>query len=158
MAITVEEFVNPKSMITPGAAAALVAVVAGACFSMFGIVLRWSLIALSFFVGYVVFYSKEFADPTMTKGAKSFFYILNSLIIFAMATGTHAVLDKTSPLATADVSFIQFAYAQEVKQNILPFKQKRPFFYDWTKEYSVPKATDSEDNGIVKFTVNPSVA
>ena len=52
-----------------------------------------------------------------------------------MATGTHAVLDKTSPLATswnatvfADVSFIQFAYAQEVKQNILPFKQKRPFF------------------------------
>ena len=60
MAITVEEFVNPKSMITPGAAAALVAVVAGACFSMFGIVLQWSLIALSFFVGYVVFYSKEF--------------------------------------------------------------------------------------------------
>jgi hypothetical protein len=39
MATTVEEFVNPKSMTTPGAMAALVATVAGGFFSMFG--LRW---------------------------------------------------------------------------------------------------------------------
>jgi hypothetical protein len=154
MATTIEEFVNPKSMITPGAAAAVVATIAGAFFSMFGIVLPLSLIALSFFVGVMVFYSKEFADPTMTKGAKGFFYILNSIIIFAMATGTHAVLDKADRSATASVSFIRPVYAQETQPSVPPLKQKRPFFYDWTKGDPVPKGPGSGDIGIVKFTVD----
>ncbi len=154
MAITVEEFINPKSMITPGAAAAIVATAAGAFFSLFGIVLQVSLIVLSLFVGVIVFHSKEFADPEMTKWAKGFFYILNSIIIFAMATGTHAVFDKTARSAIASISFIRPVYAQEKQPSDPSLKQKRPFFYDWTKGDHVPKSTGSEDVGIVKSTVN----
>ena len=152
MAITIDEFVNPKSMITPGAAAGLVAAIAGACFSVLGIVLPWLLVLLSFFVGCVVFFSKEFSDPAMTKGAKCFFYTLNSLIIFAMVTGTHSVLDRTDTSTAASVSFNHSAYAQGAKQKIHSLDQKRPFFFDWTKENSLPMATDSEDNGIVITT------
>jgi hypothetical protein len=139
MATTVEEFVNPKSMTTPGAMAALVATVAGAFFSMFGIGLPPSLIVLSFFVGVVVFYSKEFADPKMTKWAKGFFYVLNSIIIFAMATGTHALLDREKRNPTRPgVSFLATAYAQGAQQSPTVLTQKRPFFYDWTKGDVVP--------------------
>lgn len=129
-----DEFVNPKSMVTPGFAAATVATIAGALFSMFGIALPAALIILSFFTGAVVFHSKEFADPEMKGWAKGFYYILNSLIIFAMATGTHAVLDKGkgkgTSIAEAGSPFFVAAYAQEGPQNPPLLKQERPFFYD----------------------------
>ena len=136
MAIAVEEFVNPKSMITPGAAAALVATIAGALFSIFGLTLAASLISLSFFVGLVVFHSKEFSDPGMKQWAKGFFYVLNSFIIFAMATGTHAVLDKgeRTPRGSVVTSlFIRAAHAESSQPVTPTLKQQRPFFYDWTK-------------------------
>ncbi len=155
MAITVEEFINPKSMITPGAAAAIVAMVAGAFFSMFGIALPASLIILSFFVGAMVFYSKEFADPKMTKLAKGFFYILNSIIIFAMATGAHAVLDKKKGAYSLETgaSLLRAVYAQEMQQGIPLLKQERPFFYDWTKGNPVPKTSTPASKDIVKYKV-----
>lgn len=138
MAQHVEEFVNPKSMITPGAAAAVVATVAGAIFSMFGLQLPFALLFCSLFVGAVVFFSREFADPGMKMHVKSFFYVLNSLLIFAMATGTHAVLDKERRERRADKPiggiFISSAYAQAVKTPGLTVKQERPLFYDWTRE------------------------
>ena len=176
MTLIGEEFINPKSMITPAVASAIVAVIGGAFFSL-GIVLEVSLVVLSFFVGCVVFLSKEFSDPDMTKPAKWFYYILNSLIIFAMATGTHGVLDRSNTasaasvscsqgsntstgtsvscnerlnsVTTASVSFIQSAHAEEVGKNNQTLEQKRPFFWNWTKRFFAPEATSSNDNGIV---------
>lgn len=152
MAIKTDEFFNPKSMITPGVAAAAVASIAGALFTMCGIALPPALIILSFFVGAVVFHSKEFADPKMKRWAKGFFYILNSMIIFAMATGTHSVLDKQkgSALTGTGIPFLGVVYAQEVQQSPPLLKQERPFFYDWTKGTPVPSAR-LESKGIVKF-------
>lgn len=162
MAINTEEFVNPKSMATPGFLAAAVASVAGAVFSMFGIALPAALIILSFFFGAVVFHSKEFADPQMKKWTKWFFYILNSLIIFAMATGTHSVLDKRGRTSVADTRILSFsaAYAAEAQPDIPLLKQERPIFYDWTSitrhpseridEKSILKYTAEKDFGTVK--------
>lgn len=138
MAHQIDEFVNPKSMLTPGAAAAVVATVAGAIFSTFGLQLPFVLLFCSLFVGAVVFFSREFADPGMRIHVKTFFYVLNSFIIFAMATGTHAVLDKERRERRADKStggiFISSAYAQATKSPGLTVKQERPVFYDWTRE------------------------
>ena len=132
--MAIEEFVNPKSMITPGAAAAVVATVSGAFFSMFSIALPVALLIFSLFVGAIVFYSKEFAEEGMGIASKIFFYALNSLIIFAMATGTHAVLDnRTTSVAWNTTSFVQPAHAQEKATNIPLLKQNRPLFYDWTR-------------------------
>jgi hypothetical protein len=152
MAINTEEFVNPKSMVTPHFLAAAVASVAGALFSMFGVALPVALAVLSFFFGAVVFQSKEFADPKMTRRAKGFYYVLNSLLIFAMATGTHSVLDRRgrTSLTNAAIPFFSAAYAQEVQQKIPLLKQERPIFYDWTSPTHAPSGR-LDDKGILKF-------
>jgi hypothetical protein len=153
MAITVDEFVNPKSMLTPGAAAAVVATISGALFSMTGLTIAGTLILLSFFVGAVVFHSKEFSDPSMKLWVKWFFYILNSFIIFAMATGTHAVLDKdrrAENRASMPGLFIATASAQSSQPTSPVLTQQRPFFYDWTKGASdSPVVVRSKTNPIV---------
>ena len=151
MAAKTEEFVNPKSMVTPGFAATIVATIAGALFTMFGIALPATLIILSFFVGCIVFHSKEFADPKMRRWSKAFFYILNSLIIFAMATGTHSVLDqRKSSHAEAGIPFIRAVYAQEIQPGCPVLKQERPFFYDWTTATPRSEARPG-DKVIVRF-------
>lgn len=153
MSANIEEFVNPKSMMTPGIAAAVVATIAGALFSMFGIALPAALIILSFFVGAMVFHSKEFSDPAMKGWVKTFFYVLNSLIIFSMATGTHSVLDKGKRTASSSnaTSFVSTVYAQESQQKPLFLKQERPLFYDWTKP-TVVSDQPSGDQNVVKFS------
>lgn len=149
MATNTQEFVNPKSMITPGFAAASVATIAGALFSMLGIAMAASLVALSFFFGGVVFHSKEFAE--MKRWGKGFFYILNSLIIFGMATGTHSLLDRgtRAPARGVGLSIVTTAFAQ-AEQSIPVFKQERPFFYDWTKPADLLR-TSPNDKNIIKF-------
>lgn len=146
------EFINPKSMLTPGALAAIVATIAGALFSWLGITLPVILIVLSFLFGAVVFDSKEFADPQMKRTAKWLYYVLNSLIIFGMATGTHSVLDKRgrTSATNAGLLIITSAFAQETTQDTPVLKQERPFFYDWTRHTPYP-ATRLVDKGIVTF-------
>lgn len=145
---TMEEFVNPKSMITPGVLASFVSMAAGAAFTMLGVPIPTTLIILSFFTCLIVFFSKEFSEPEITKKAKGFFYVLNSIIIFSMATGTHVVLDRRNLPATAGFSLIQPVNAQGEQETVPPLKQKRPFFYDWTKGNPVP-GTDPEHTEIV---------
>ena len=105
----IEEFLNPKSMPTPAAAGAIVALISGALFKNFGLSVAIGTITLSFLVGLIVLQSREFRSDTMSRLAKFLFYSINSLIIFAMATGTTSVM------------------ANEI------LIQERPFFYDWTK-------------------------
>lgn len=139
MAADVKEFINPKSMLTPGPVAAMVATASGALFIGFGLRLPISLLILSFLFCCVVFYSNEFQDANMSRGAKVFFYVLNSIIIFAMATGTHAVLDRTDKAGVPPGShssrsfFMGSVYAAELETPKEVVKQKRPLFYNWTK-------------------------
>lgn len=153
MAVSTEEFVNPKSMMTPGFAAAAVATVAGALFSNFAIALPASLMILSFLFGAIVFHSKEFADPSMKYVAKAFFYIINSLIIFAMASGTHSVLDpsKRTTRSNAGFAIVGSAYAQATASSTPTITQERPFFYDWTKATSTLDKPPA-DAGVIKVT------
>jgi len=110
MSGNVEDFLNPKSMPTPAAAGAIVALISGALFKNFGMSVAVCTVALSFLVGLIVFQSREFKGTSMSKLTKIIFYSINSLIIFAMATGTTSVM------------------AEEI------FVQERPYFYDWTKQ------------------------
>ncbi|NVK31346.1 MAG: hypothetical protein HWE20_10095 [Gammaproteobacteria bacterium] len=149
MAIEIQEFVNPKSIMTPGAAAAVVATTSGACFATLGINIAFSLVILRFFVGSVVFHSAEFKDGKLSWSAKIFFYVLNSIIIFAMATGTHAVLDKRSPSINAfyDLNPIQSAYADDLSEKTT-IKQSKPIFLDWTKTPTSNQNDRAQDSPI----------
>ena len=77
--IHTQEFLNPKSMPTPAVAAALVSLISGALFKL-SVDMALSLLVLSFFIGVIVFFSKEFCS--MRRWARGFFYILNSLKCF----------------------------------------------------------------------------
>lgn len=106
----VGDFLNPRSMPTPAAAGAMVALIAGALFKGFGLSVAFGSLFLSFLVGLIVFLSREFNSNGMSWFAKLSLYAINSLVIFAMATGSTSVM------------------AAKV------MVQKRPLFYDWTKK------------------------
>ena len=110
----VEDFLNPKSMPTPTAAGAVVALIAGALFKGFGLSVALCSIVLSFMIGLIVYQSREFKSNGMSKIAKLILYAINSLIIFALATGATSVM------------------AGEI------MTQQRPYFYDWTKRANRP--------------------
>ncbi|ODS24589.1 hypothetical protein AB835_03130 [Candidatus Endobugula sertula] len=71
-------------------------------------------------LGMVVFQSREFKSEKSSKFVKLILYIINSLIIFSMATGTTSVM------------------AEDM------INQERPLFYDWTKSSADLQHRDSE--------------
>lgn len=86
------EFLNGKSMITPGVAGALVIVISNTAFVQFGIPSKWSSLILSFLLGTLVFMGT--VAPLWQKGL---FYLLNSAIIFSVAVGTNQVGANLTP-------------------------------------------------------------
>ena len=81
-----EQFLNPNSMITPGAAGAMTAVVTNTLCTQFGALApNYTALAMSFLLGAVVFgYGAAIA-------ARVLYYVINSLIIFVVAHGSNSV-------------------------------------------------------------------
>src|SRR3972149_7634036 len=77
------EFLNPKSMSTPGAAGALMMLIANAlCNNFPEFPFRYVALILSFAIGAVVF-----AASTMKVWERGIYWVVNSLIIFSMGVG-----------------------------------------------------------------------
>jgi hypothetical protein len=82
------EFLNPKSMLTPGACGAVIMALTntlGTAFGVSGIGRTLISLALSFLLGSLVF-----AADLKSAWQKFVFYLLNSLVIFSMAAGTNS--------------------------------------------------------------------
>jgi hypothetical protein len=76
------EFLNPKSMVTPGAAGAMTMMIANTIAINFGYQPAYFGLPLSFVFGLLVFMTKEI------KGWQRFiYYFINSLIIFSIGFG-----------------------------------------------------------------------
>jgi len=107
------DFVNPKSMMTPGAAGALVMFLSNAiCFQFPDIQTRWLALGLSFVLGAFVVAA---AKPKVLSAAG--FWFINSLIIFAVAAGSaneaaKATSQPGSGVGAALNMVISTAYAQ----------------------------------------------
>lgn len=82
------EFLNPKSMVTPGAVGAMVMLITNSLCSQFPDIAapRWTAIILSFLFATFVLSNKE-----ITLRAKAVFWIINSLIIFSVSVGTNNI-------------------------------------------------------------------
>ncbi len=80
----VEEFLQPKSMLTPGVAGGVTMLIANTLWVVFSLPPRWTSLVLSFVLGLLVF---------VTTGApvwqRVVYYVLNSLIIFSVSIGTN---------------------------------------------------------------------
>jgi hypothetical protein len=80
------QFLNSKSMLTPGVAGAMVMLIANSLGQQFDMPLRWTAIALAFVMGTIVF-----ADKTAPAWQRAVLYLLNSLLIFSIAVGSNTV-------------------------------------------------------------------
>lgn len=117
------EFLNPKSMTTPGAAGALMMLLANTFCAVFPeVAFRYAALSLSFLIGSVVF-----ATVGMKLWERGAYWCINSLIIFSMGVGTsniaanvaanpngHAALEQAIAVAESLASLVtDTANAQE---------------------------------------------
>jgi hypothetical protein len=92
-----DDFINPKSMITPGAAGAITMAITNVLTSEFApMPANWTALIVSFLFGALTFlYAAQLF-------ARLIYFIINSLIIFVMAHGANAIgISATKPANTA---------------------------------------------------------
>lgn len=116
------EFINPKSMMTPGiAGSTMMFMVNGIVFAFPELQPRLIALILSFLIGSIVFASKsDLPTAIWTKGV---YWVVNSLIIFVVGFGT-AQFASNNTNATKNKaesgslfpSLISSAYAQDSKE------------------------------------------
>jgi hypothetical protein len=82
----VEEFLQPKAMLTPGIAGGVTMLIANALWVAFGFPQRWTSLALSFLLGLLVFVATN-----VPLWQRAVYYLVNSLIIFSVSIGTNYV-------------------------------------------------------------------
>jgi hypothetical protein len=104
-----KEFLNAKSMATPGIAGAVAMLITNTLVQQFELPGKWIALGLSFLLGTLVF-----SDRSSAIWQRGLLYVLNSLIIFAMAVGTNA----TGRAATAapHVNVRHFVEVLETRQ------------------------------------------
>lgn len=84
-----DEFLNPKSMVTPAVAGALTTVIANTFYLQFGLPAKWTALLVSVLFATIVAFRLN-RCPAWQKG----FYILsNTLVVFAVAAGTNTLGD-----------------------------------------------------------------
>jgi large-conductance mechanosensitive channel len=95
-AIKLDDFINPKSMITPGAAGGITMMITNTLASQFaGLPGNWTALTLSFMFGALTFmYGAALVSRVV-------YFVINSLIIFVMAQGSNALGMSTVRQASA---------------------------------------------------------
>jgi hypothetical protein len=78
------EFLNPKSMVTPGVAGGLTMLITNALAKQFDLPGNWTSLMVSFLFGLLVF------GAALSIAQRLVFYVINSLIIFSVAVGANS--------------------------------------------------------------------
>ena len=113
----VEEFLQPKAMLTPGIAGGVTMLIANALWVAFSLPPRWTSLVLSFLLGLLVFVAMTSSVPLWQRAV---YYLVNSLIIFAVSIGTNYVgVGLTHPPA---------------QQSNAVQPRARMFFGDWLRD------------------------
>ena len=81
----VEEFLQPKAMLTPGIAGGITMLIANALWVAFSLPPRWTSLVLSFLLGLA------FVATKIPLWQRALYYLLYSLIIFSVSIGTNYV-------------------------------------------------------------------
>src|SRR5213595_1337567 len=79
-------------MLTPGIAGGVTMLIANALWVAFSLPPRWTSLVLSFLLGLLVFVATK-----VPLWQRAVYYLLNSLIIFAVSIGTNYVVEPTGP-------------------------------------------------------------
>ena len=82
----IDDFLKPESMLTPGMAGATAMMITNTLRFQFGLEPKVTCLVLSFALGTLVFIAEGTSLPK-----KAVYYVLNSLLIFSLATGVNTV-------------------------------------------------------------------
>jgi len=116
-----DEFLNPKSMLTPGVAGGLTMLMTNSLTSQFGLLPNYTGLALSFLFGLLVFQTTvQLPWPKLAA-----YYVVNSLIIFSVAIGTNHAGVETARVANRPTA------AKEVAPKAADWAPGRAFFANW---------------------------
>jgi hypothetical protein len=99
----IDQFLTPESMLTPGIAGATAMMITNALGNNFDMSLRWTALILSFVFGLLSIMTNR------SLPVKLLFYVLNSLVIFCVASGANTIGQKVQ----VKTSIISTAYAQK---------------------------------------------
>ena len=133
-----DEFLNPKSMLTPGLAGGVVMLISGTLWKSFGMPTDITSLGLSFLLGILVF-----STGNAILIHKCIYYFINSLIIFCVATG--AGVTGAGITQASNVAHLGGLLPNEAKAGELfalppgdgPFvvtDDTNPQFYQWTPD------------------------
>jgi hypothetical protein len=112
------EFLNSKSMITPGVSGALVTLVTATLSNQFGLPAKWIALSCSVVIALLIF----FADQAGRVVARVIVLLLNAVIIFSVSVGTNtSVTAATSPPTIQSNPPFEEA----------PAPTPTPFFHPW---------------------------
>jgi hypothetical protein len=89
------DFLNSKSMITPGASGALVTLVTASLSSQFGLPAKWIALISSVVLALVIF----FLDQAGKVMVRLLVFLVNAAIIFSVSVGTNTSVTAAKPPA-----------------------------------------------------------
>ena len=118
-----DEFLNSKSMITPGVAGGVVTLVAATLSSQFGWPAKWVAIVASLLIALLIF----FADQAGRVIARVLVLVLNTVIIFSVAVGANASA-MTAKNSSRNIEGPQF---ETHSVTPTPTPTPTPFFHPW---------------------------
>ncbi|MBU1311917.1 MAG: hypothetical protein KKE30_20535 [Gammaproteobacteria bacterium] len=109
------EFINPKSMMTPGIASTAILLVANTLNLHFELKASVTALVLSFLIGLVVFLAEQ-----MKLIERVIYYIVNSLILFSMAVGgNQGIVSLSAPVNRPnELSLIAQPFNQEYARQV----------------------------------------
>jgi hypothetical protein len=81
------EFLNPRSMLTPGLAGGLTMVISGTLWVHFGLPQKWTALAISLAISLLVVRGKN-----IPLWERIIYYGLNTMFIFSMGLGAHTAV------------------------------------------------------------------
>jgi len=151
----VKDFLNPKSILTPGIAGGISMVISNTLWMNFGLTPRWSGLVISFLLGLLVLATVE-----IVLWQKGIYWVLNSLIIFSVGAGTNTVGARATGHLEAllSPSGISIAYAEGAQETRKKESQTptEPGLIILARGDAVPQILRVLDSRQVKYSVRPA--
>lgn len=113
----VNEYMNAKAMLTPGLAGVTATMITGTLVSQFGIPGNWTGLIVCLFMGLIVW-----GDTKTPVVQRAFFYVVNSMTIYAVAIGIN---DAGVAISKSNTQ------AQYESRYVPPEGEESPFFRPW---------------------------
>jgi len=136
----IKDFLNPKSMLTPGLAGGVTMMIANALWLQFSLPQKWTGLVISFLFGLLVFITEN-----IPYWQRSIYYILNSLVIFSIGVGSSALGASLEQKPFSPNKHVTIEEHQPIKPTQEKYEASKRIIEEWQREASSPNAKHLAD-------------